>query len=183
MLPVRFIVGLPSDARKIHPTRFTLVEPGLYSSIHSSFVDAAVPAQATSLMITLRKPAGVEVAVRVGVTVVVGVMVTVGVIVSVRVMVGVGVIVSVGVIVDVCVIVGVSVGGGGTKIEFCCLGVPLMKFVPTSTPFLVIPSLNPQLVSISTPILILSMVKKPGPVLPPIQAPPSIFAVSITLFS
>ena len=117
MLPVRFIVGFPSDARKIHPTRFTLVPPGLYSSIHSSFVDAAVPAQATSLMITLRKPAGVEVEVGVGVTVVVGVILAVGEIVSVRVMVGVGVMVSVGVIVAVCVIVGVSVGVAQTIVE------------------------------------------------------------------
>lgn len=110
MLPVRFIVGSPSDARNIHPTRFTLVLPGLYSSIHSSFADAVVPAQATSLMITLRNPAGVDVAGGVKVVVEVGVFVIVGVMVVVGVIVVVGVMVPVGVMVGVSVIVGVSVG-------------------------------------------------------------------------
>jgi len=58
------------------------LEPGFHNSIHSSLVEAAVPAQATSLMITLRKPTGV------GVRVIVGVLVGVWVVVGVDVAVG-----------------------------------------------------------------------------------------------
>src|SRR5262245_36328168 len=53
------MLGVPSAAFKIHPTKLTALVQGLYSSIHSSSVDAAVPIQATSLIRILRKPAGV----------------------------------------------------------------------------------------------------------------------------
>ena len=89
IVPVRKIVGLLSDDNNFHP--FTLIgkPPGLYSSIHSSALEASVPIQATSLMMS-----SIEgVVVTVGVTVIVRVTVTVlvKVVVAVRVAVAVGV--------------------------------------------------------------------------------------------
>ena len=93
-MPESGMLGVPSSASKTQPARLTdFVVDGLYNSIHSSFGDASVPAQATSLMITERTPKGVGVVVRVGVRV--GVLVLVGVPVLVTVGVSEGV--------DVCV--------------------------------------------------------------------------------
>jgi hypothetical protein len=64
------MVGLLSSVFNIQPAKLTGLEPGLYNSIHSSLVDAAVPAQATSLIRSVRAgkavPAGEDVAVLVG---------------------------------------------------------------------------------------------------------------------
>src|SRR5262245_4207784 len=91
MLPVRLMIGVPSTPFRIQPARFTAVAPGLYNSIHASLVEAAVPAQATSLITRLRNPAGVAVLVGVNVFVGDGVNVVVGVKVSVGVKLAVGV--------------------------------------------------------------------------------------------
>ena len=70
IVPLRAMFGLPSSVFNIQPVRLTALEPGLYNSIHSSAVDAIVPAQATSLMRSVRGgkavPAGEDVAVIVG---------------------------------------------------------------------------------------------------------------------
>ena len=92
MMPAKLILGVLSVPLNIHPVKLTGMEPGLYNSIHSSLEEAAVPAQATSLIIKLRKPAGVAVLVGEGVSVAVAVLVGVGVSVGddVNVAVGVG---------------------------------------------------------------------------------------------
>jgi hypothetical protein len=69
-IPVRAILGVPSTPLNTHPVKLISADPGLYNSIHSSLVEASVPAQATSLMRSVRGgtavPAGEEVAVLVG---------------------------------------------------------------------------------------------------------------------
>src|SRR4026207_1388100 len=74
----REMLGVPSSALKLHPLKLIGPEVGLYSSIHSSEVEAPVPPQAISLIImetggapTPQTP-GVEVRVGVGVGVLVG---------------------------------------------------------------------------------------------------------------
>src|ERR1051325_6825703 len=99
----------PSE--RVKPCKLIGKPPGLYNSIHSSLLEAAVPPQATSLMTTESGGTAVGEAVGVGVSVGVRVSVGVGVSVGVRVSVGVSVAVEVGV---------------GKVIEFGCLGVPLI---------------------------------------------------------
>ena len=106
MLPIRLMVGELSVLEvNVQAARFSVTLFGLYNSIHSSVLEAAVPPQATSLMTMDRGGYGVAVAVGVGVAVwvfvAVGVSVAVGVNVSVGVRLGVGVSVTG---------VGVSVG-------------------------------------------------------------------------
>ena len=107
--PMSAIVGVPSTPLKTQPDKLIGLEPGFHNSIHSSLEEAAVPAQAISLMITLRNPTGVGVIVLVGVTVAVGITVLVAVAVGVPVLVEVPVFVTVGV--SEGVLVGVEVGG------------------------------------------------------------------------
>ena len=47
-------MGVPPFPCKVQPLKLMLVEPGLYSSIHSSVSSLAVPIQAISLMTTLK---------------------------------------------------------------------------------------------------------------------------------
>src|SRR3990172_473000 len=88
IMPVREMFGVPSDELiRVHPARFTSEPLGLYNSIHSSFGEATVPPQATSLITTSSAPTLVGVGLGVGVSV--------GVLVGVAVSVGVGVLVGV----------------------------------------------------------------------------------------
>src|SRR3972149_225818 len=82
-VPTKSIIGAPSSLVICQPFRMTQPTPpgGLYSSIHSSAVDAAVPAHATSLMtsesgVVVDERAQLDVAVIVGVDVAVGAYVT-----------------------------------------------------------------------------------------------------------
>ena len=94
-----------------------------------------MPIHATSLMITLRKPAGV------------GELVGIPVFVGVPVNVAVPVFVTVG----VKVLVGVGVTD---KAQFAFFGVPWIRFPAASSPFWVTePLLEPQIKSFSMPVL------------------------------
>ena len=95
-------MGVPSTPLKTQADKLTGLEPGFHNSIHSSLDEAAVPAQAISLMTTLRNPTGV------GVRVIVGVRVAVFVLVGGPIKVAVEVFVAVGV--SDGVLVGVRVG-------------------------------------------------------------------------
>ncbi len=78
-MPARATAGVPSVLEaNVQPARFTAKPLGLYSSIHSSAMEAPVPPHAISLMTTAPGVRGVAVAVAVGV----GVAVSVGVGVS-----------------------------------------------------------------------------------------------------
>src|SRR5687768_1803378 len=130
MVPVSPIVGVPSTPLKTQPDKLTGLEPGFHNSIHSSLDEAAVPAQAISLMTTLRNPTGV------------GVRVIVDVWDAVNVMVGDNVLVGVNVWVGIFVAVGVTVAVKANVTEFCCLGVPFIGSgvgVLLSNPFLTAP--------------------------------------------
>ena len=54
MNPLRMILGRPSVAANIQPVRSISTKVGLYNSIHSSDDEASVPAQAISLITTLK---------------------------------------------------------------------------------------------------------------------------------
>ena len=94
-VPLRLMVGVPSAPLKVQPDKLMSAVVVFRNSIHSSFDEATVPAQATSLIIMLRSPIGV------------GVRVIVDVVVDELVLVAVGV--SEGVLVEV------KVGGGAPQ--------------------------------------------------------------------
>src|SRR3989338_4475909 len=96
MEPLKLMLGAPSPAASVQPRRLTAPGPGLYSSIHSSALEARVPPQATSLMTSAKAGYAAAVAVAEGVPVGVGVSVAVDVGPGVAVAVAVSVAVEVG---------------------------------------------------------------------------------------